>query len=170
MIDQYRIQLFKNKLRSLVEVRIRGVRFSKSINGEFLFFETNRYVDPNYVADVFTKQLSKENIQFEIRRDIFGLYRDAPIEDQKVWDIKIPIDQEALPERKRKMGSKKRAKPLRMQYLRNKNTFSNMGVIFNVEQFGESKMIRMGHWPHCGMDAKTAKRFGEWLMKRSEEM
>lgn len=66
-------------------------------------------------------------------------------------------------------GKKKAGKP-RMQYLHNKKTFSNMGVIFNVEQFGESKMIRMGHWPHCGMDAKTALRFGAWLIKRSEDM
>jgi len=59
---------------------------------------------------------------------------------------------------------------MRLQYLRNKKTFSNGGVIFDVQERSGKNAICMSHWPHCGMDAKVARRFAEWLMKRADDI
>jgi hypothetical protein len=53
-----------------------------------------------------------------------------------------------------------------MQYLRNKKTFSNWGVIFEVE----AGAVKLCHWPHCGMGPATMRRFAHWLLKRADEL
>lgn len=58
-------------------------------------------------------------------------------------------------------------KKKRLQYLRNKTFFSNLGVI--LERNKETGMIQICHIPYCGMDNKTAKRLGDWLIKRSQD-
>lgn len=54
----------------------------------------------------------------------------------------------------------------RLQYLKNKTTFSNRGVIFVVE----NGAVRLGHWPYCGMNAKVCRRLAEWLLKRADDL
>lgn len=54
----------------------------------------------------------------------------------------------------------------RPKYIRNKKTFSNFGVIFHVED----GVVKLGHWPYCGMDAKVCRRLAEWLMKRADDL
>lgn len=101
IVDQYRVQLFKKKIREINSKEIEGIRFIKSAGGCHLVFETRRYVDEEKVADIFTKNLSRNGIDFIVKRNPFGLYSDRPVEKQPIWYISIPIDQEALPERKR---------------------------------------------------------------------
>lgn len=99
-IDPYRVFLFKKKIRAANPL-IEGIRFRSSINGENLIFEPNRYIESDKVTEMFAKALSQEGIDFEIKRNPFGLYSDRPFDEQPVWYIRIPIDQEALPERRR---------------------------------------------------------------------
>lgn len=59
---------------------------------------------------------------------------------------------------------------MKLQYLRNKKEFSYRGVIFELESKNERNAIVMCHWPHCGMDSKTARRFADWLYKRADDL
>lgn len=65
--------------------------------------------------------------------------------------------------RKRAMDVLERFNP---EYIRSKTTFSFLGVIFSCEDGA----VRLTHWPHCGMDAKTCRRFASWLLKRAGDL
>ncbi len=52
----------------------------------------------------------------------------------------------------------------------NKKVFGYRGVIFEKEGPKERNTIVMCHWPHCGMDADTARKLAQWLNKRADEM
>lgn len=69
---------------------------------------------------------------------------------------------------KTKQPSEKKIKPVRMQYLRSKTQFSNMGVILERKKWDDGKeSVIICHIPYCGMNGKTAKRLGEWLLKQA---
>lgn len=101
MIDKYRVFLLKKKMRSLVEERIEKIRFGHSVDGTYLVFRPSDYVERDAVAEIFSRALTREGIEHEIMRNPYGFYSDLPVEKQPLWYIKIPIDQAALPERKR---------------------------------------------------------------------
>ena len=61
-------------------------------------------------------------------------------------------------------------KPFRMPTKANKKYFQNKGVIFELEGPKERNSIVMCHWPHCGMDAKTTRKFAAWLLKRADDL
>ena len=101
--DDYRVNLFKKKIKSAInEVHeIDRMRFSYSIGKTHLIFDPCRYVEKDSVVEIVSKGLNRNSIEYTIKRNPFGFYSDMPEDDQPVWYIKIPIDQEALPERKR---------------------------------------------------------------------
>lgn len=45
-------------------------------------------------------------------------------------------------------------------------------MIFEVERDSAigDLMIKMTHWPHCGMGERTSLSFGKWLIKRSKDI
>jgi hypothetical protein len=92
-VDPYRVFLFKRKIRELVP-DITGVRFLFSVGGTHLIFEPERYTDPKAVRTIFSEALNKEQIDFQLL---------APWPDwfPKHTYFLIPIDQDALPERRR---------------------------------------------------------------------
>lgn len=92
-MDQYRVKLFKDKIKSLFP-DIEKVRLVKSMNGSDLVFYPGDYKKESIVSDIFIKRLSRNQINFYLDNIEWGL-------KVKVFKIKIPIDQEALPERKR---------------------------------------------------------------------
>lgn len=100
-MDQYRVQLFKKKIRDLNSREIESIRFQTSVGRCHLVFDPTRYRDEEKVAEIFTRNISRAGIDFIVKRNPFGLYSDRPVEKQPIWYISIPIDQEALPERKR---------------------------------------------------------------------
>lgn len=67
---------------------------------------------------------------------------------------------------------KKNPEVYRPKLLANKKTFSNRGVIYEVERFGsnEELVVRMVHWPHCGMDDSTCVSLAKWLLKRAKDI
>lgn len=101
MIDQYRVQLFKKKIREINSREIESIRFGTSVGRCHLVFDPRRYCDDEKVAEIFIRNMSRAGIDFIVKRNPFGLYSDRPVEKQPIWYISIPIDQEALPERKR---------------------------------------------------------------------
>ncbi len=52
---------------------------------------------------------------------------------------------------------------MKLQYLRNKRTFSHRGVILECE----GDWIKICHIPYCGMDKNTATKLADWLEKRA---
>ena len=52
----------------------------------------------------------------------------------------------------------------------NKTNFAQLGVIFELESEEERNAIVLCHWPHCGMDAKTARSLAKWLLKRADDL
>jgi hypothetical protein len=51
-----------------------------------------------------------------------------------------------------------------------KKFFSQCGVIFQLEDKKERNSIVICHWPHCGMNATTARRLAKWLLKRADDL
>ena len=70
------------------------------------------------------------------------------------------------------MSKKKKPEVYKPKTVANKKQFSNRGVIFEVERDSAigDLMIKMAHWPHCGMDERTSLSFGKWLIKRSKDI
>jgi len=93
VIDQYRVTLFKKKIKESVAGKIDNVRFRSSRNRQYLFFDHWEYVNKKRAFDVFTSALSRNGISWEPVPGLFG--------QKEPWCVRIPIDQEALPERKR---------------------------------------------------------------------
>jgi len=60
--------------------------------------------------------------------------------------------------------------PFKMKTQANKKYFQNKGVIFEVEGPNDRNSIVMIHWPYYGMDAKTARKFANWLLKRADDL
>lgn len=92
-MDQYRVFLFKKKIRELVP-DVAKVRFTKSVGGTHLIFEHERYKDPKAVKEIFVEALNRECIEYDIRCPWPDWFPNHTY-------FSIPIDQEALPERRR---------------------------------------------------------------------
>lgn len=108
VIDQYREQLFKKKLRSLLSDRIEGIRFERSVGGTHIRIDPRRYIEPEAVAQIVERTFRNNGIEYILKRNPWGFYSDRPVEEQPVWYISIPLDQEALPERRRPYQKRKK--------------------------------------------------------------
>lgn len=94
-IDMYRIGLFKKKIKSAIP-EVSDLRFGSSRNREYLFISIwlPYYDNHKEVADAVISGLNKKRISHTVER--IEWLRGSPVRC-----ISIPIDQEALPERKR---------------------------------------------------------------------
>lgn len=91
-VDEYRVSLFKKKLRAELP-EIGGLRFGRSKGRCQLIIEPWRYNDGAAVIQYVSERLSQERIEFHPMK-MFNW--------SECWDyIRIPIDQAALPERRR---------------------------------------------------------------------
>ncbi len=110
MSDQYRISLFKTKIREALSPAFNRVRLYRCLNcsqkrvGDKLFFRVRwdyGHEDSEENGQVAMTLLSRAGIQADIIRDPFGLYWHKPETERPFDSISISIDQPALPERKR---------------------------------------------------------------------
>ena len=97
MMDQYRVTLFKKELRKIIGAPWTRFYFSKGkchlcIEG-YSFGQNN--------LKIAIDRLRQGKIDHKVERDIFGMEQDKPEHERRIWSVSIPIDQEALPERKR---------------------------------------------------------------------
>lgn len=96
--DEYRVTLFKKKIRELFP-EIKGLRFERSRGRCHLILPIRwryyKYADE--IFDLILRRFKEHQIEAEPKQ--MFTFRDV----RPKWDyITIPIDQEALPERKRK--------------------------------------------------------------------
>jgi hypothetical protein len=91
--DEYRVNLFKKKLRAELP-EVDGLRFYRSKGRCHLILVAIRYNDPEGFTQYVSDRLKRAGISFS---------------ENKWWDgvrthsLSIPIDQEALPERRRRI-------------------------------------------------------------------
>jgi hypothetical protein len=97
VISEYRVTLFKRKIREIIGAD--WIRFYYS-KGKCHLCIGYPYLDGDN-ATVFVNRLSSARIEHKVNRDIYGLYRDLPYLERPIGSISIPIDQEALPELRR---------------------------------------------------------------------
>lgn len=97
--DEYRVTLFKKNLREIMGTP--WMRFYNSIDRSHLVIDqgVRREDFPAIIED-----LRRAGIVHIVKRNPYGLYDDRPESEQPIWYISVPIDQEALPERKRNHG------------------------------------------------------------------
>ena len=102
MIDNYRVNLFKRKLREILGLQ--NVRFYWSVGKCHLIPDLDCFVawhkDTKFISDMMHR-LKREGIEFVVLRDRFGIQKRFGHEPQ-IDALLIPIDQPALPERKRR--------------------------------------------------------------------
>lgn len=103
MIDHYRVTLFKKKIKEAIPGG-ENIRFAYSVDRAHLVIPLYMrfYGKSNEVGQLISKHLKKKKIEHKVIKDRWGLYRDWPVEKQPTDCVSIPIDQEALPERKLK--------------------------------------------------------------------
>lgn len=103
--DEYRVTLFKHKMREILSLMER-VRFCRSKDRSHLVIEISwRYPreSTEKIGAYIMEQLKANGIEFREVRDKYGIYKNH---GYKGWTppldcICVPIDQEALPERRR---------------------------------------------------------------------
>lgn len=93
MRDEYRITLFKKKLREIIGCD--WVRFYNS-KGKCHLCITSIHFGQDNIA-LAAEYLRQGGIEFKVTRGLFSE------EDGRIWSLNIPIDQEALPERSRRV-------------------------------------------------------------------
>lgn len=104
--DEYRVSLFKKKIRDLVP-KWNWIRFVRSNGRCSLIIEISRHFYPRSesaeVANLVMGRLRENGIEFKPYPCPLHelLYPGIPKEDVPVSYVSIPIDQAALPERKR---------------------------------------------------------------------
>lgn len=111
MTDEYRVNLFKIKIReSCPEVKL---RFYWSKDRCHLVLKIGHEYYPREIAeevgDYVMKQFKVFGIEAKENRDPLGIWRRSGLSLKRLplWSISIPIDQAALPERKREeLGSR----------------------------------------------------------------
>lgn len=101
--DEYRVTLFKKELRTILGAD--WIIFYNSTGRQHLCITRYQVGDKN--VGIIPNILSMARIEHSIVRDQFGFYRDEPERLRPIDQIIIPIDQEALPERKRNFKSNK---------------------------------------------------------------
>lgn len=106
--DKYRVTLFKQKIRASIPGGS-SIRFDSSRDGSHLHIKLfmRYYGKQNEVAALISKHLQRKRIDHKIVKDPFNLYWDWPENEKPAFSVSIPVDQEALPERKRNYGKAK---------------------------------------------------------------
>ena len=67
-------------------------------------------------------------------------------------------------------GVRMKDKIYKPKLISNKKSFGFRGVIFELESEKERNAIVLCHWPHCGMDSKTARKLSVWLNNRADDL
>lgn len=97
MVDEYRVKLFKKKLREIFNAD--WVRFYWSKDRSHLCLTDWHHGKENLI--LMRQDLKKAGIEFEDKYDSFGI-QEMFGKEPELDGLSIPIDQEALPERSNK--------------------------------------------------------------------
>lgn len=95
--DEYRVTLFKKKLRSILGAD--WVRFYNSKGMCHLVIHRNEFAEDGIKG--VPPILARARIDYKINRIPLGIWADLPEVERPIFSISIPIDQAALPERAR---------------------------------------------------------------------
>lgn len=101
-VDNYRVGLFKKELRNILGAP--WVRFYWSKDRQHLCLTRWHMGDEN--IEITEMLLKRDRIDIKVFRDSYGLHRafGNPKKIPEIDSISIPIDQDALPERKMQRG------------------------------------------------------------------
>lgn len=99
--DEYRVTLFKKKIRGILP-EFEGLRFNRSLGKCHLIIDLSWRYGPDVAEEygaVIMAKLKSNGIQAQEQRDRYGLSKLFGGKE-RLDCIGIPIDQEALPERR----------------------------------------------------------------------